>query len=956
MIPYDARIQGTRFEIARCISRFFFARLYELNWHNVRVQSPNSKQLAITPQRWQRIQELFERAIALDAEARANLLLQECADDPSLREQVMALLLASGDDRGELEQRVDRAFAGTAANVEAGNIVGRYRILRTLGRGGMGVVYLAERADDHYQQHVALKVMSRSLLQGEPAGRFRAERQILARLAHPNIARLLDGGQTEDGTPFLVMEHVQGSRIDEYCVKSHLSTRARLQLIQQVCAGVQYAHQNLIVHRDLKPSNILVTTEGVPKLLDFGIAKLLDPTNAGATIPITRGRDRVLTPEHASPEQLRGEPVGTVSDVYSLGVLLYEVLSGRRPFDLSGRSIAEMEHIICETTPRAPSASVSQALEAAGGTSHALVQARELRGDIDNIVLKAMHRDPERRYPSAAALSQDIQNYLDGRPIRARADTWLYRARKFLRRNAVAVSGAMAAGVLIATLVVFYTIRLATERDTAERERQTATTVAEFMTDVFRRANPNETAGKTVTVREALDAAARRIDSDLADQPRLRLTLMRNMSQAYNGLGLWQEARNIMERAVAQERATFGNGGIELARSIELLASVYNNLSQFDAAAKQFEEALAIRRSLGPESEPETILLLNSIAINLKSRQKFAEAIARHRHAEALARRLSPPNDALLGQVLVATAATYSEAGDQRTSEIYAREALPLVRGLVVEGHDMYANVLATLGTTLRRQFKLVEAEKVHREFVTRQTRLLGADHLLVGRAQNNFANLLRAKGDYAAAEQALNEAMRIFRLQSEEDTLDLGISDHNLGALYHDTGQLRKSLEYLGHAIEMKRKATGARSPQVVSSLLERAAVLREMGRLDEARVSFNEATSIATEKFDRNDRRHALLLLEQGRLELATGATADAERDLAEAIARLRGQDDPAKLAEAMASLGDALLAAGKAGEASQVLTESLEIRRKVLPPGHKAIADGESRLAKARQQPAS
>ena len=901
----------------------------------------------LTPERWQRMQDLFGRALSLPPAGRARLLLEECGEDLSLREQVMALLLTTGDDDGELEDQVDRARRSVVPvpEIGAGQRVGRYRIQQLLGRGGMGTVYLAERADEQYHQVVALKVMSRGLFHGDVAGRFRAERQILARLNHPNIARLLDGGQLDDGTPYLVMEHIEGVRIDEYCTQHQLSVRARLPLLQQVCAAVQYAHQNLVVHRDLKPSNILVTADGTPKLLDFGIAKLLAPQGADTTVPLTRMRDRVLTPEHASPEQFRGEPIGTVSDVYSLGTLFYCVLSGLHPYDIQGRSLRDVEKLVCESSPLPPSERV---LAAANSNSLRPRQlARDLQGDLDNILLKAMHPDAERRYSSAAALAQDLQNHLSGLPVLARPDTWSYRATKFLRRNAGTVTSSVVVVVLIAALIAFYTTRLATERDVAERERQTAASVSDFMIDVFRRANPNETDGNTITVRAALDAAARRIDTTLTDEPLLRLALMHRMSEAYNGLGLWVEARVLTEKALAQERLAFGDRSIEVARTLQMLGDIEHNSGQFDVAGRSFDEALAIRDALAQNGGAEEAELLSSSAKNLRAQQRFAAALERHRRAEVLARALAPPNPRVLGIVLVDFSVTACDSGDQQTAERYARESMPLLAGLVNEGHDLYGNSLTALANALRKQFKLEESEKLHREFVERQTRRLGKNHLLVGRAQNNYGTLLRAKGDYDGAAKAFEESLRVFNLQIGGDDVDVGVADHNLGATHHESGDLPLALREIDAAITVKKRA-GPRSPLLISSLLERAGILREMGQLTAAEASLGEAESIATQKLDPNDRRHTLLQLERGRFLLASARPRDAEQALQTAVKSLRTQDDPTRLADALGSLADALAADAKLDDARAAAAESLAIRQRLLPAAHPAIAAARTRVA--------
>jgi serine/threonine-protein kinase len=579
--------------------------------------------------------------------------------------------------------------------------------------------------------------------------------------------------------------------------------------------------------------------------------------------------------------------------------------------------------------------------------------AAELRGDLDNIVLKAMHRDPNRRYQTAAALALDIQHYLDGRPVQARPDTWTYRAGKFLVRNGWAVAGIAASVLMIGTIIAFYTVRLAEERDLAQRERKAADSVAEFMIDVFRRANPNERRGAEVTVRDALDAAASRIDRDLISQPRLRLSLMRKMGQSYSGLGLMPEALGLMERQVSLARSQFGETDAELARALEALGHVQYSMSKYAAAEQAFGEAELIRMRLGLEHDAEWARLLHSIATNLRSQQRFEESIAYHRRAEASARVLPPSDRAALGSVLQGFAATYAESGDYAEAERFAREALPLVEGATYEGHDLYANALNTLGHVLRRQYKLEESEAVYRRFVIRQTAILGKDHFLVGRAQNNLATLLRTKGDYAAAEQALLEALRIFALGREPDAQDLAVAHHNLGGVYREAGELKKALEQLEQAIHFKQRATGPGSPQLVSSLLEKSAAMRELGELSVAKVAFDEAQAIAAQRFDRTDRRHAFVMLERGRLGFAMGNQSAAAEDLQSAIASLREQEEPGRLAEALCALADVRSATGKNEEARELLREAITLRKKIMPASHPALAAAQRQLSALTQR---
>jgi serine/threonine-protein kinase len=906
----------------------------------------------ITPQRWQRLQEIFERALELDPLSRPDFVVEECGEDAALREQVLSLLIASNETGDDFEQRVEHAIAGAVreADLPPGQVIGNYRVQRLLGRGGMGAVYLAERADGQYQQLVALKIVARGVVHDRIAGRFRSERQILARLNHPNIARLLDGGRTAEGAPYLVMEHVEGLRVDEYCERHELDVRARLRLFQLVCAAVHYAHQNLVVHRDLKPSNILVTHDGVPKLLDFGIAKLLDPDHSPVTRALTRVRDRVLTPEYASPEQVRGEAVGTASDVYGLGALLYELLTRRRPFDAGNDSFEELEKQICHVDPPAPSARVRATEREGGGPPRSAQLARALDGDLDNIVLKAMRKEPARRYASAEALAADIQSYLDGRPVQARPDTWTYRAGKFVKRNALGVASASGVALLVFGLVIFYTARLAAERDAAEQERQIAASVSGFMIEAFRLANPNAAPGAAVAARDVLDSAATRIERDLANQPRLQATLLRNMGEAYSGIGLWPRARQILERAVALERERFGSAHLDLGRALEELGHVQHNMGDFTAADRSFRAAWTVYSTLGRGNLAEGIRLLNSLGANLRAQHHFAVAIEQHRVAERYARALTPPDPALLGLALQGLATTYMESGDYRNGERYARESLGLTRGVIYAGYDLYANSLSALALSLSKQYRLEEAESRLRELVNRQIRMLGPDHVLVGRAWNNLGTALRAKGDYRKAEEALSEALRVYGAQREVSELDVAVAHHNIGTVRHEAGALAASMESLERSLTLKRRAAGARSAQVVSTLLEQAAVLREQGFLDRAAVRLAEAESVAAERLDEQDRRRALARAERGRLELASGDVTSAERSLREAVRLAEAHQDPARLADVLSSLGEALVRSGRHAEAREVLRRTLELRRGIVPAGHWTIADAESRLGEA------
>lgn len=546
----------------------------------------------MTPERWKQIKLVVQSALACEAEQRPALLFEACGDDDGLRREVESLLAFQDREEDFIEVSAVEVTARALSDMDAaaveGKRLGPYKILRELGRGGMGTVYLAARDDDNYRKQVAIKLIKRGMDTDAILRRFRNERQILANLEHPNIARLLDGGTTADRLPYLVMEYIDGQPINEYCDHHNLSVNERLELFRTVCAAVEFAHRNLVIHRDIKPSNILVTEDGIPKLLDFGIAKVLNPEAEPAT-RATATELRLMTPEYASPEQVRGEAITTVSDVYSLGVLLYELLSGHSPYRFSSRLPHEIARVITEQEAEKPSQSavdsrlwVTESTAKRNGernihTQPATRNPKLLRGDLDNIVLMAMRKDPARRYASASQLSEDIRRHLEGLPVSARPDTFAYRASKFVKRNKVA---SLAAALILLTLVggivaTAWEARAAkVQQQRAEAERAKAqqrfndlrqltnSFIFEFHDAI---ANlPGSTAARELVLKRATEY----LDS-LAQEEQVDPTLQLELAQAYDRLGdaqgnrlvaslgdsesavrNWQKAMEIRERLV----------------------------------------------------------------------------------------------------------------------------------------------------------------------------------------------------------------------------------------------------------------------------------------------------------------------------------------------------------------------------------------------------------------------
>jgi serine/threonine protein kinase len=584
------------------------------------------------------ITTILQRARGLAPGEQLEYVRKACGENETLLSQVMDALV---DDASHADGWGDEvAVTGSWDSLE-GQLLGRYRLLRKLGSGGMGDVYLAERADEEYRQQVAIKIVRSGLFSAQIQGRLRQERQILANLQHPNIARLLDGGRAQDGTPYLVIEYIEGEPIDSYCDRHQLPLEGRIRLVQQVCAAVQYAHQNLVVHRDLKPNNILITAAGQPKLLDFGIAKLLDAKHSPQTVAMTHMDYRVMTPAHASPEQIRGETITTASDIYVLGVLLYELLCGRRPFQLVGTTLAEMERLVCEQDPLAPSALLAKTAQdspelladiAACRATVPMRLQKQLRGELDNIVLMAMRKETNRRYSSAEQLATDLQRYLQREPVLATKDTWQYRAGKFIRRHSWSVAASVAVVLALGAFSVVTWMqgkRIAQERDIAQTQRARAEQISSFLVELFELSDPSHSRGNEVTAREVLDIGARRVSLGLANQPETRAALLSTIGDVYRNLGLYPDSINLLREALQSQIALHGPNHPQVAAVRAALGAALCDLGDLKECEKQLNAALALQIKL---SGPRSV----AIAATLKSQAVLAQDRGEIEHAIAL--------------------------------------------------------------------------------------------------------------------------------------------------------------------------------------------------------------------------------------------------------------------------------------------------------------------------------
>jgi eukaryotic-like serine/threonine-protein kinase len=861
----------------------------------------------LSPEEWARIDALCAAALEAPAEDRDAILVRGAGGDVALLREAQALLRSCEDAGKELPDSAT-AFASAlvselrrepepeSGGLAPGDRVGPYRIRQEIGRGGMGAVYLAERADEQFDKQVALKVVKRGMDTDEVLRRFRAERQILAALEHPNIARLYDGGATDDGRPYLVLEYVDGAPIDAHCDTHGLGLAQRLDLFTTVCAAVQYAHRNLVVHRDLKPSNVLVSTAGEVKLLDFGIAKLLDPASDELT-PETRTGLRVLTPDYAAPEQLRGDPATTAADVWALGVILHRLLTGRKP-------------------TKGPPGEMARPSDAAPPEWR-----RRLRGDLDTIVRKALEPEPARRYASAQHLLEDLERHRTGLPILARPPGLAYRAGKYARRHRAGVTAAAAALLAVTVSSAGWGVRVTRERDTALAERAVAEHVAGFLTDLFASSDPFAPGPErrdTLRARDLARLGTGRLRADREMDPAIRARMLVVLGKVNQELGLHDEAEELLREAVDLRRGLHTRPHPELAEAVGQLVSLLHTRGHFADAEPLAREALALRRAIHEPQDPAIARAIHDLARLLMVSRALEEAESLQHEAVAIQRRALDRTDPELADGVTVLARIMMGQRRDEEAEHLLRESLTLRREAHGDAHPLTAVGLIDLGFVLRRLGRLEEAADALLEADAINRAALGHRHphlvhnlnvlAFVRNAQGDteeaarllersidiqldygdgpplsvawdaYAGVLEARGDIAGGERARREALAVARRVHGDEHWEVALLTVRLGRHVRANVGPAQALPLFREGLAVFERTRPPDDVERAMARMDVGSALRELGRFEEAEPHLRGAYDVITGRLGAEHAfagraRQALLALYE-----ASGRPADA------------------------------------------------------------------------------
>ncbi len=869
---------------------------------------------------WQQVKQVFGEVAGLPESERRAALERACGDDHKLRKEVEALLrqpeLSDASIRDAVGQMASEALSAIPDS-KVDRMFGPWKLRRLLARGGMGAVYLADRADGAFEQQAAVKLVNAAIMSPAAMQGFNDERQILARLQHVNVARLIDGGTSAEGEPWLAMEYIDGERIDAYCKSKNLGTNDRLALFRKVCAGVDYAHRNLVVHRDIKPSNILVDESGEPKLLDFGVAKLFDDQSTDATVT----EHRAMTPKYASPEQLRGEPLSTATDVYSMSVLLYELLTGLSPYEKHSSDAVALHAAICAGDFERPSTALDGYPERQDRRSRMLIKS--LHGDLDNIILKGLRTEVNRRYESVRELADDIDRYLRHEPVLARPDTLRYRASKFVQRRRVPLLFATGAlGILLVTSALFVN-RIITERNVAETERDRAEQVTAFLGDLLRGADRYESQGEQLTLRDILDNGAEQIKTQLVSQPVARAQLMQLMGETYNALSLNREAGELSQLAFELRKESLG------ARHPDTLASMRNAAHYSRVAGADVEKAIEslievreLQIEVLGEGSHEVAstrfalaLALRETGQQLASRDEFQAA-----YDTLVALPVEHPDHQFEPTILNQLGNVSSSLGEPDQAIEYFQQALSELQQRNQMDHPVVSALYSNLGAVLRRKGRLDEAQSYMYKAVEHTRRILGEESEDFEVQMSTLGRVLSQMGRFDEANEALGSARDVaIKLYGKEHPY---YAWHlvNLARLRQLENRFADSVPLLEEALPIYKKAYGDYHPFMSAAEVGLAESMHELG--EPARAVKALRTTLATMQEIEDHERHTEALGRGflGRSLAAMGQSQEAELLMTGALSDLREQfgDEHALVAQTARYLVDFLDANNKSGDA--------------------------------------
>lgn len=792
-------------------------------------------------ERLNKVKELFEEASKLSADKRELYLNQKCSDDPVLKKEIISLFHSLENSEDFLEEPLNIIEQNKISFIDPfiGKQIGSYIIEGKAGSGGMGTVYTGKRNDKEFEQKVAIKILKHGIASEYLLKRFQFERQTLANLQHPNIARLLDGGRTADGLPYLVMEYIDGIPITQYCVENKLSVLQSLNLFRDVCIAVQYAHQNLVIHRDIKPENILVTNDGIPKLLDFGIAKLINEDLVDYSDGLTKTGVWHLTPEYASPEQIKGEKITTATDVYSLGVLLYQILTGFQPYKITNNSPASISKVITEEVIAKPSEKLKQTQNATFANKILLEKKyKHIKGDLDNIVLKAMHKDPARRYVSVEQFSEDIRRHLIGLPVIAQKDTASYRLSKFIKRHIVGFTSSVAFIVLliISLIVIAWQANIASkERDIAKLEAQKVEIVNNFLQEMLSSVDPNEVS-KDVKVYDVLKKASEDVGRNFASHPEIEALLRRTIGKTLISLSEYEEAKPHLIKSLELNNKVFGNNSYQSAESLLELALYFHWISNLSTADSLYKESIRIFR-MNPNSPPRSVAtVLNNYGTLLQDQSRFDESLKYFREAYDIFVKNYGSDDKDVASTSNNIAMSLEAVKDPDGALEYYNKSLEFYLKTYGPERPEVSTIYNNLSYIYISKNDFVTAESYFKRSLDLKIKTLGEKHSLVGLAYMNLGAIQYTTKKITEAEKNILESARIFEESLGKEHIWYALSDFWYAKILIEKKEYNRAEELINRALSVYKNNYDGEHPNIISAYAELGVVKFHQKKYSEA------------------------------------------------------------------------------------------------------------------------